>query len=86
MRRSAFNHRGTNSKAGKDQAEFLTIKFSDVLISSYQSGGSEGVTTPTDQVSFNFAKLDVMYKPQKADGTPDAAIHFKYDIKANKEF
>jgi len=73
-------------KAGKEQLDYLTIKFSDVLISSYQTGGSEGDTTPIDQVAFNFAKLDVMYKPQKADGTLDAGIHFKYDIKANKEF
>src|SRR5580765_1562934 len=73
-------------KAGKEQLDYLTIKFSDVLISSYQTGGSEGETTPIDQVAFNFAKLDVMYKPQKADGTLDAGIHFKYDIKANKEF
>lgn len=26
-----------------------------------------------------------MYKPQKADGSLDAGIHFKYDIKGNKE-
>ena len=74
-------------KAGKEQVDYLTIKFNDVLISSYQSSGSEGgAPTPIDQVAFNFAKIDVMYKPQKADGSLDAGIHFKYDIKANKEF
>ena len=56
------------------------------LISSYQTGGSEGSNAvPTDQVSFNFAKIDVTYKPQKADGSLDAGIHFKYDLKAQKE-
>ena len=73
-------------KAGKGQQEFLVIKMNDVLISSYQTGGSEGAgEVPTDQVSFNFAKIDVMYKPQKADGSLDAGIHFKYDLKAQKE-
>jgi type VI secretion system secreted protein Hcp len=72
-------------KAGKEQQEYLTIKFNDVLISSYQTGGSEGAASQIDQVSFNFAKIDVMYKPQKADGSLDAGIHFKYDIKAHKE-
>ena len=72
-------------KAGKEQNDYLTIKFSDVLISSYQTGGHESLA-PTDQVSFNFAKLDVMYKPQKADGSLDAGVHFKYDIKAQKGF
>jgi type VI secretion system secreted protein Hcp len=76
----------TARKAGKGQAEFLVIKMNDVLISSYQTGGSEGAgEVPTDQVSFNFAKIDVMYKPQKADGSLDAGIHFKYDLKAQKE-
>jgi type VI secretion system secreted protein Hcp len=29
--------------------------------------------------------VDVEYKPQKPDGSLDAGVHFKYDIKANKE-
>jgi type VI secretion system secreted protein Hcp len=74
-------------KAGKEQHEYLTIKFNDVLVSSYQTGGSEGGdVVPTDQVSFNFAKIDVEYKPQKPDGSLAAGLHFKYDIKANKSF
>jgi type VI secretion system secreted protein Hcp len=72
-------------KAGKQQQEYLALKFQEVLISSYQTGGSEGGDiVPTDQVSFNFAKIDVEYRPQKADGSLDVGIHFKYDIKANK--
>ena len=74
-------------KAGKEQQEYLTIKFQDVLVSSYQTGGSEGGdVVPTDQVSFNFVKIDVEYRPQKADGSLEAGLHFKYDIKANKPF
>jgi type VI secretion system secreted protein Hcp len=74
-------------KAGKEQQEYLVLKFQDVLISSYQTGGSEGGDiVPTDQVSFNFAKIDFEYRPQKADGSLDVGIHFKYDIKANKPF
>jgi type VI secretion system secreted protein Hcp len=76
----------TARKAGKGQQEFLVVKMNDVLISSYQTGGSEGGDpVPTDQVSFNFAKIDVEYKRQKADGSLDAGIHFKYDLKAQKE-
>jgi type VI secretion system secreted protein Hcp len=32
-----------------------------------------------------FAKVDFEYKAQKQDGSLDAGIHFKYDIKTNKE-
>jgi len=31
------------------------------------------------------AKVDLEYKAQKADGSLDAGVHFKYDIKGNKE-
>ena len=37
-----------------------------------------------ETVSLAFAKVDFEYKPQKADGSLDAGIHFKYDIKSNK--
>jgi type VI secretion system secreted protein Hcp len=73
-------------KAGKEQQEYLVIKMQDVLISSFQTGGSEGAdVAATDQVSFNFAKIDVEYKRQKPAGSLDAGIHFKYDLKAQKE-
>ena len=70
-------------KAGKDQLEFLKLAFSDILISSYQTGGSQDVV-PTDQVSINFAKIEFEYRPQKADGTLDAAVTASWDVKANK--
>jgi type VI secretion system secreted protein Hcp len=71
-------------KAGKAQQEFLTWTFSDVLVSSYQTSGSEAATTlPLDQVSLNFAKIKVEYKAQKADGSLDAPISAGWDLKAN---
>jgi type VI secretion system secreted protein Hcp len=73
-------------KAGKAQQEYLTFKFHDVLVSSFQTGGSEAVDFPADQVSFNFAKIEVEYKPQKADGSLGSAVQFRYDLKANKTF
>ena len=74
-------------KAGKGQQDYLTFKFQDVLVSSFQTGGSEDADfSPTDQVSFNFAKLEVEYKPEKADGSLGSAVQFRYDLKANKTF
>jgi type VI secretion system secreted protein Hcp len=75
----------TCRKAGKDQQEFLTIKFSDVLVSSYQTGGSESSDiVPTDQISLNFAKVEIEYKQQKPDGRLAPGGQFGFDIKANK--
>ena len=73
----------TCRKAGKDQQEFLKWKFTDLLISSYHTGGSGGSDVlPVDQVSFNFTKIEVGYAAQKADGSLDAVIPAGYDLKA----
>jgi type VI secretion system secreted protein Hcp len=73
-------------KAGKGQMEYLTFKFHDVLVSSFQTGGSEAADVQSDQVSFAFAKIEVEYRPQKADGSPGPAESFKYDLKARKPY
>jgi type VI secretion system secreted protein Hcp len=75
----------TCRKAGKEQQEFLKITFSDILVSSYQLGGSGGSDIlPVDQISLNFAKIECEYKEQKPDGTLGGAVKTGYDLKANK--
>jgi len=72
-------------KAGKDQQEFLKISLTDLLVSSYQTGGSgHSEVVPTEQVSINFAKIEVEYKEQKPDGTLGGAVKAGWDVKANK--
>ena len=61
---------------------YLKITLSDIMVTSYQTGG-EGGSTPTDQFSLNYAKIEFEYKPQKADGSLDAPIKAGYDVKAN---
>jgi len=76
----------TCRKAGKEQQEFLKVKFTDLLVSSYQTGGSaNGDVVPLDQISLNFAKIEFEYKEQKADGTLGGAVKAGYDLKANKQ-
>lgn len=74
----------TARKAGKDQQEYMIVKMTDVLVSSYQMGGSQGDVIPTDQVSLNFSKIEIEYKEQKADGSLGGAVKAGYDVKANK--
>lgn len=75
----------TARKAGQTQLEFLKVTLSDVLVSSYQSGGSAGSdTVPTDQFALNFAKVEYEYVPQKADGSADASVTVGWDLKANR--
>ena len=81
MKEATITHR----KAGKLQHEFLIFKMNDVIITGVTHGGSGGESGYPESVSMAFAKVDLEYKPQKADGSLDAGIHFQYDIKANKE-
>jgi type VI secretion system secreted protein Hcp len=74
----------TVRKAGKGQQEFLIVKMNDVLITSVNPSGADGGGT-AESVAMQCAKVDLEYKPQKADGSLDAGLHFKYDIKGNKE-
>jgi len=64
----------TCRKAGKEQQEYLKIKFNDLIVSSHQMGGSPGDVVPMDQISLNFAKIEVTYCPQKADGSLDSPV------------
>lgn len=75
----------TCRKAGKDQQEYLKVTLSDLVVSSYQTGGSHGDVVPTDQVSLNFSKVEYEYKEQKPDGTLGGAVKAGYDLKANKK-
>jgi Type VI secretion system effector, Hcp len=55
-----------DGKSQPDSGKFetyLEIKMQEVLVSSYQTGGTEIV--PTDQFSLNFGAIKFEYKPQK---------------------
>jgi type VI secretion system secreted protein Hcp len=74
----------TARRAGKQQQEFLVYKLTDVLVSSYQTGGSaHAPEVPLDQVALSFARIEIEYRPQNADGSLAAAIKAGWDVKAN---
>ena len=76
----------TCRKAGKEQQEFLKVTLSDLLVSSYQTGGSaHGDILPVDQIAMNYAKVEWEYKEQKQDGTLAGAVKAGYDLKANQK-
>jgi type VI secretion system secreted protein Hcp len=76
----------TCRKAGGDQEEYLKVTMSDLLVSSYQTGGSSGGDiVPTDQYSLNYSKIEFEYKEQKPDGTLGGAIKAGWSVKENKK-
>jgi type VI secretion system secreted protein Hcp len=73
----------THRKSGKSQQEFLIVKMNDIIITGVTHGGTSDQPS-SETVTLAFAKVDFEYRPQKADGSLDVGIHFKYDLKANK--
>jgi type VI secretion system secreted protein Hcp len=67
-------------RAGK--IDFLTIKLSDVLITSFDSSANAD-EAPAEQVGLAFAKLEVKVTGQKPDGQPGAPVSAGWDVKAN---
>jgi type VI secretion system secreted protein Hcp len=73
----------TCRRAGEAELEFMTLKLSDVLVSSFEDGGSiDG--TPKDQVTLNFAKVEFAQRAGNPDGTLAAPLVQGWDVAVNK--
>src|SRR5262249_42588122 len=75
----------TGRKTGKAQIEFLTIKLTDVLVSSFEEAGSDGEPSPMESVSLNYAKIQLTYRGQDATGKPLPDVNAGWDAKLNKK-
>lgn len=74
----------TCRKAGDKPIEYLKITFTDVMVSSYQTGGSSaGDEVPLDQIALNYSKIEWEYFPQKADGSQGSPVKGGFDVKKN---
>jgi type VI secretion system secreted protein Hcp len=64
------------------QDAFLIYKFEEVMVESLQwSGSSGGDDTPTESVSFAFAKVTFEYKTQGTDGKLVAGTPVVWDVR-----
>jgi type VI secretion system secreted protein Hcp len=70
-------------KAGGDQQDYLHYKLSDVLVSSFQTGGLTTAAGSTDQFSLNFAKVETDYTPQDSTGKLQEPVTINWDLQAN---
>jgi len=75
----------TVRKGGKGQLEYLVITMTDLLVTSVSTSVTAEGDATLESVGLAFAKVDLEYKPQKPDGSLDAGVHFKYDLKTHKE-
>lgn len=72
---------------GKDPLDYIKYTFKECMIESVQwSGSAGGDDTPTESVSIAFTSVDIMYQPQKADGTKDGGEKTAtWNVKLNAE-
>jgi type VI secretion system secreted protein Hcp len=70
-------------KAGENPVEYLKIKLTEVLITSVTTGGSGGEDRLTENVTLNFAKVNVDYTPQDDKGKGGTAVTMGWDICQN---
>jgi len=74
----------TCRKAGTVQQEYYVINFTDSLVSSYQTAGSAQTDiVPREQISLNFSKIQVIYRPQLPDGSLGGLVQGGWDVKQN---
>jgi type VI secretion system secreted protein Hcp len=73
----------TVRKAGEKPLEYLTIKMSEVMVTSVSTGGSGGEDRLTENVTLNFAKVEVTYTSQDATGKAGDPIPYGWNIAEN---
>jgi type VI secretion system secreted protein Hcp len=66
----------TVRKSGDSPSDFFILKMTNVSVSSFQTGGSEGDNQLTEQVVLHFDQLKGEYKQQKPDGSLGNSIFF----------
>ncbi|MEM8812111.1 MAG: type VI secretion system tube protein Hcp [Pseudomonadota bacterium] len=77
----------TVRKAGGDsQVEYLVIEMENIIISSYQTGGSsDGLDRVQETIGLNFGKVKSTYQEQTKDGGGGPKSGHGWDIPQNKE-
>jgi len=71
-------------KVGVNPIEYIKIQLTNVLVSSVSTGASGFEEDKlTENVTLNFAKLQLDYVPAKPDGSADTAYSFRWDILGN---
>jgi type VI secretion system secreted protein Hcp len=72
-------------KPGGSHNDFLTIKLTELTVSSYETAGNSGAPIdPMDQCALHFDKIEFIYVQQKPDGTMGASTQAGWDVVNNK--
>jgi len=70
-------------KSGENPLEYMTITMQDLIITSVSTGGAGGEDRLTENVTLNFAKVQVQYKEQNAKGAVGDQPTMGWDVAQN---
>ncbi|MGB9488763.1 MAG: type VI secretion system tube protein Hcp, partial [Terriglobia bacterium] len=70
---------------GKTPDDFLTVKFKEVYVSSYQASGSSGEDVGTESLSITYGSVNYDYKVQDKAGTLISAGAVEYDLRKREQ-
>lgn len=74
----------TCRRAGGKQSDFSRWTFSDVMVTSFQTGWPVASDElPLDTVTLNFIRIEYNFIPLHADGTSGAPVAMCWDLKTN---
>jgi type VI secretion system secreted protein Hcp len=77
----------TVRKAGENPLDYLTIDMEGIMVSDYQTGGSDnGTEKPMENVALNFAKIKVEYWTQNEKGAKGENANFSWDVSKNVKY
>ena len=66
--------------------EYLVVKMSDVIITSYNVSSSQGSVIPAESLSLNYAKIEFIYTRETAAGGPQEVVRAGWDLALSKPF
>jgi type VI secretion system secreted protein Hcp len=74
----------TARRSGKAGLDYYKLTFHDIIISSFQEGGSSGGAEVTESCSFNFSKMEMEFRPRNAKGALGSPVKVGWDLTSNK--
>ncbi len=68
---------------GKAPLVYMTISLFNVTISAVSPSTSSGNDMQSESISLHFGAFQVVYTPQKSDGTADASVTMTWNVAGN---
>lgn len=69
---------------GTNPVEYMIIRLQEVLVAAYNTQANTGNEVLAETVALNFARVEVIYQPQKEDGSKEGGtVRYGWNIREN---